>query len=1114
MSLENLVGQTLNRYKIVSMLGEGGMGAVFKGHDVTLQRDVAVKVMHPHFARQPDFRERFLQEARTAAKMAHPSIVQVFDFGQASSLLFIVMEFIPGENLGQLLTNLREQKKWLSLEQSVEVVQMVAQALDYAHSQGILHRDIKPANIMLRPEPAGKLPFRPVLTDLGLAKLLDSPGLTQEGTAMGTPAYMSPEQTLGEPSDSRSDVYSLGVLLFELSTARLPFPARNLSEAVRYHTKETPPSPRSIRPDLPAALEAVIIKAMAKDPAQRFQSAGDLASALTGAFSGGGAPAAIKASAPPPASPGSTQFDEKQGTGRGGSIFNQFAAPEVKTQDRIQMLLPDKTTRDYPVKGRETTVGRDESNDIVIPAGNASRQHARIIFDGTNYQVLDLNSTNGTFLGTTRLLPGIPEAWSPDKPIQIGQVFLRLVRAEIKPGVEATAVYASPVGQAPNLPPAGPAGGTNFAQPGGVQRPAQQSGARVALTLADTNLVVDPGRSIIVPVTLFNQGSVVDHFQVGVTGIPAEWIPTPINAVQMMPGDQKIVNVMVQPPRTPTSLAGDYRVQFNVGTSASPAPLSSATATLKVNPFSQYASQVFPLKVKTNRTGKITVTNQGNYAETFNIQIKDRGDEISFSPPVLQLNIPPGEAETAEYIGRARKRKLIGAATMHPFSTEIVPSGLAIPKGSPGGPQPQLVSGEIISGPIIPAWLITFVIVACMVSMILVGLYIQTYNRQVSAIVATNAAQETINAAQIAGLDSDSDGLPDAEELRLGTDPFNADSDGDGLNDKEEIDSATNPLNPDTDGDGLNDGDEKRFGTNPNVIDTDGDTLSDGDEVNRIGSSPTKEDTDGDGLKDNVDPSPGQLPTPTPLPTATPPPSATPEPTATPAATPTPTPIPGAWHGSWTSNCEFLNCATVELTHFAGQNNVSGTFADGNGTLTGTAQGNFLSGQWSVGGTSGNFSFWQTDDSSAFRGNWDKVYDWCGSRSGSLPTPCGLASWGGTWQTTCGASGCETMTIIQTGSSATAIYAGGVGSLQGTIEGTVFSGNWSRNSGTGTFKFFMQQNGKQFNGNWNGSNEWCGFREGAGNPNPCLNATVIINKFEPPSIIIPIIPILIPTLKP
>ena len=266
--MDSLIGQSLNRYKIISILGEGGMGAVFKAHDITLQRVVAIKVMHPHFAGLPNFQERFLQEARSAARLDHPGIVQVHDFGQDRSNLYIVMKFIPGDNLDKLLRELRSKGNWMLLDEACGLIEQTASALHYAHRQGVLHRDIKPANIMIEPELSGNLPYRPVITDLGLAKLAEGGIATQDGSSMGTPAYMSPEQAQGMITDARSDVYSLGILLFELATGRLPFPAKNLAEAVHFHVNISPPRPSEIGSDIPQELEEIIMRCLEKEPEQ------------------------------------------------------------------------------------------------------------------------------------------------------------------------------------------------------------------------------------------------------------------------------------------------------------------------------------------------------------------------------------------------------------------------------------------------------------------------------------------------------------------------------------------------------------------------------------------------------------------------------------------------------------------------------------------------------------------------------------------------------------------------------------------------------------------------------------------------------------------------------
>ena len=200
--------------------------------------------------------------------------------GEINNQLYIVMELIPGSDLRTLMEKQKKEKKQMPLSEALRLARLVAQALDYAHRAKVLHRDLKPENIMLKPVDGETVPYRPVLTDLGLAKLVEGGYQTTTGMVVGTPAYMAPEQALGETTDVRSDVYSVGILLYELALGRLPSQAKTITEAVRYHLKEAPPSPRSIKPDFPVEVEAVILKAIAKEPGNRYQTAAEFAKAL------------------------------------------------------------------------------------------------------------------------------------------------------------------------------------------------------------------------------------------------------------------------------------------------------------------------------------------------------------------------------------------------------------------------------------------------------------------------------------------------------------------------------------------------------------------------------------------------------------------------------------------------------------------------------------------------------------------------------------------------------------------------------------------------------------------------------------------------------------------
>ncbi|MAS33304.1 MAG: hypothetical protein CL610_04820 [Anaerolineaceae bacterium] len=262
----------LGKFQIIERLGRGGMAEVYRGYHATLDRYVAIKVLHAFLADDPEFKDRFHREAQNVARLKHPHIVQVydFDFDPEGESYYMVMELIDGQTLKDRLFSMAQEGRMLPYEEAVRIIREAAGALAYAHSHSMIHRDVKPANLMFDRDD------RVVLTDFGIAKIVTGAQFTASGGMVGTPAYMAPEQGLGEAGDERSDLYSLGVILYQLLTGELPYEAEAPLAIILKHLNSPIPSVRDMHAEMPEALDKVITKLMAKDPDDRYQNASDL----------------------------------------------------------------------------------------------------------------------------------------------------------------------------------------------------------------------------------------------------------------------------------------------------------------------------------------------------------------------------------------------------------------------------------------------------------------------------------------------------------------------------------------------------------------------------------------------------------------------------------------------------------------------------------------------------------------------------------------------------------------------------------------------------------------------------------------------------------------------
>ena len=269
----HILAKKVGRFQIEKLIGTGGMACVFRGRDTTTQKPVAIKVMDAPANRDADYAQRFLREWKAVAKLSHPHIVNLIDVGNEKGMLYMVMDYVAGSDLGKVLATYQLADAYMDFVDMLRLAREIASALDYVHTQDIVHRDIKPENVMLDKD--GKV----ILMDFGLALLMD---VGTRGTIVGTPHYVAPEQAIwSAQAVPQTDIYSLGVIVFEMLTNRVPFKSKNMMQLIEMHINDTPPLPSSLRHDLNPAVDAVLLKALAKKPADRYATALEFIEALT-----------------------------------------------------------------------------------------------------------------------------------------------------------------------------------------------------------------------------------------------------------------------------------------------------------------------------------------------------------------------------------------------------------------------------------------------------------------------------------------------------------------------------------------------------------------------------------------------------------------------------------------------------------------------------------------------------------------------------------------------------------------------------------------------------------------------------------------------------------------
>jgi eukaryotic-like serine/threonine-protein kinase len=444
--MTDLINHVINNFVIQEVIGQGGMGIVYRAYHPDLMRYAAVKVMRPELSDQPGFYERFLQEARAAAHLDHPNIVDVINFGRYRDFYYLMMDFIEGPTLRQLVN---EHPGGLPLWDVVQIFAQIADVLTFAHAAGVLHRDLKPDNILLTTSLSPDQPYRAVVTDFGLVKLAKNSLLeTQTGISVGTPAYMSPEQCRGDRLTGQSDIYSLGVMLYETILGRRPYPIRNLFDAARFHASGKLVPLRAHNPTIPIKLDALVGRMMAPETSKRPSAANEVVKELHKI-----API-VKAEDEAPQSQIQMRIDallrvlvneldqeklaltiEEEQVAADSPHTPPSVVTPPKVEYSIQVQYHDQLEEKiYPVKSAPLLVGRTAPADIILdrPERYVSKQHCEILLQGARVLVRDLGSTNGTFLGSLQLERDVFYEWEAAVPIYLGPFTLNLRRQEIQ----------------------------------------------------------------------------------------------------------------------------------------------------------------------------------------------------------------------------------------------------------------------------------------------------------------------------------------------------------------------------------------------------------------------------------------------------------------------------------------------------------------------------------------------------------------------------------------------------------------------------------------------------------------------------------------------------------
>ena len=832
-----LIGKTIGNYRIDRFIGKSHVSSVYKSTDLQLNRDVALKILDPILAQDSGQRQRFLEEARILSRLDHPNIVKVMSYNRADNEVFMVMELVTGGSLRNIIEASHANDTPIDLRDAIDLVIQLANGLHFAHQQGLIHRDVKPENIVLKTAGVvGPLvKHTPVLTDFSIARFARTEDLYDDDGDT-TFAYISPEAASGERTDIRSDIYELGIVLFELLAGHPPYEPLSIAEAIRMHSRAPIPRVSERRPDILLDLEAIVNKTLQKSPNDRYQTGIDLARALQRILP------IISAEDPDLASLSQAQDMDvtrimPSPLARHMPFLTHPPRPEGEVEhDRLVLYSEQYPTKVFDLDKPIFTIGRGGDQDIVLESSNVSRRHARIERSPDNiYRIVDVSSSNGSWLGSYKLIENVLEIWDIGETVRIADYWLRI---ESKDELNGMFLPSEPEEMPEDFEEE-----EEILGPPAIHHPAPDHD-KIQVTVNTTLVTVAAGSSVTMSVEVVNRSDFVDHFEVMAVGLPPDWVTQPTQTLDLLPSNRETTSISFHPPLESTSTAGDHAFEVRVTASAKGISAVRTQCSLKILPFYSYISSLFPDRIRNKGKVELSIHNTSNTFSTFTVDARDREQALLFNLEGKQYQLPPGYTESVVIDVQPIKRPWFGREQNLTYEVHVAP----VPIERAGGVQIQ--RGDLALFPRLRVWYFIPFVLLTICLLITIGLALFLNNRQQieNAILQgtrTAVAKETAiieTQTQDALADDDGDGLTNILEAVLGTFPNLADTDEDGLTDSQEI---------------------RIYNTDPLNRDTDNDTISDGDEVNLLGTSPTLEDTDGDGIPDGQDLFPNQIATPT-----------------------------------------------------------------------------------------------------------------------------------------------------------------------------------------------------------------------------------------------------------